>query len=182
MKNKQPRYTAQKVNGKGYIFDSNFSTIVPIAVEKTHEEANRLVEKYNNEITETKPMKRDPIKKTNKEYIDTPPKKDPNAGYYGPLPQKPLERKTKQRKKSAEETKPIRPNPFSGADDTYLTKNKIAVTRTKHTSSKRGHKSITQTKYYEQNDSNMRALAKVTDTVRIGRKGNKGFKRLDKTK
>ena len=43
------RYKAKQVNGKGYIFDSNFSANVPIAVEKTYATAAKLVDKYNKE-------------------------------------------------------------------------------------------------------------------------------------
>ena len=74
--------------------------------------------------------------------------------------------------------KPLRPNPFAGADDTYVTKNKIAVTKTKNSKAKRGFTKTTQTKYYEQNESNLKLLkAAQGDTVRVGRKGT-GFKKL----
>lgn len=47
------RYYAEKINGKGYIFDKNFSTKVPIAVEKSIEEAEKRVDFFNREdITE----------------------------------------------------------------------------------------------------------------------------------
>ena len=66
-----------------------------------------------------------------------------------------------------------RPDPFVNADDVYLTKNKIAGTKTTTTSAKRGYTKKTQTKYYERNQSNMRRLKKAKgDTVRIGRTGN----------
>lgn len=75
------------------------------------------------------------------------------------------------------EKKP-RPNPFADADDIYVTKNKIAVTKTKKTSAKRGYTKTTQTKYYAQNDSNLKQLkAAQGDTVREGRKGN-NYKRI----
>lgn len=68
--------------------------------------------------------------------------------------------------------KTLRPNPFEGADDIYTTKNKIAVTRTKNKRTKRGYTKTTQTKYYEQNDSNLKLLKKAQgDAVRSGRKG-----------
>ena len=69
--------------------------------------------------------------------------------------------------------KTMRPNPFAVAGDIYLTPNKIAVTTTKNVRTKRGFKKTTQTKYYEQNDSNKRLLksAKIS-TVRVGRTGN----------
>lgn len=54
--------------------------------------------------------------------------------------------------------KKTRPNPFADADDIYITKNKIAVTKTKKTSAKRGYTKTTQTKYYAQNDSNLKQL------------------------
>lgn len=41
------RYYAEKVNGKGYIFDTHFSTKVPIAVEKSIGEAEKCVERLN---------------------------------------------------------------------------------------------------------------------------------------
>ncbi len=70
-------------------------------------------------------------------------------------------------------TNHIRPNPFAGAKDIYLTKNKIAVTTTTNTSAKRSYKTVTQTKYYEQNPSNMKLLkAAGGGTVRVGRTGN----------
>lgn len=66
-----------------------------------------------------------------------------------------------------------RPNPFSGVNDVYLTKNKIAVTKTTTASAKRGYTKTTKTKYYAQNDSNLKLLkAAKGDTVRIGRTGN----------
>lgn len=43
------RYYAEKVNGKGYIFDIHFSAKVPIAVEKSIEEAEKRVEFFNRE-------------------------------------------------------------------------------------------------------------------------------------
>lgn len=77
-----------------------------------------------------------------------------------------------------DEERKLRPNPFAGADDIYVTKSKIAVTKTKKASAKRGYTKTTQTKYYEQNDSNLKLLkAAQGDTVRVGRKG-KGFKKL----
>lgn len=91
-------------------------------------------------------------------------KGSPLDGYYGPVSEK--ERKTK------------RPNPFADADDIYITKNKIAVTKTKKTSAKRGYTKTTQTKYYAQNDGNLKQLkAAQGDTVREGRKGN-NYKRI----
>lgn len=86
-----------------------------------------------------------------------------------------LAHESKQRNEAAlrEQEKPLRPNPFEGADDIYVTKNKIAVTRTKKSKAKRGFTKTTQTKYYEQNDSNLKQLkAAQGDTVRVGRKGN----------
>lgn len=72
----------------------------------------------------------------------------------------------------AKKDKTLRPNPFEGADDIYTTKNKIAVTKTKKKRTKRGFTKTTQTKYYEQNDSNLKLLKKAQgDAVRSGRKG-----------
>ena len=89
-----------------------------------------------------------------------------------------LEEKMKKKKLEEKESKKLRPNPFEGADDTYVTKNKIAVTRTKNSKAKRGFTKTTQTKYYEQNESNLKLLkAAQGDTVRVGRKGT-GFKKL----
>lgn len=76
-------------------------------------------------------------------------------------------------RRTAPKQKTPRPNPFAGADDIYVTKNKIVVTNKKNTRTKRGFKQITQTKYYEQNDSNTRLLKKAKrNTVRVGRTGN----------
>ena len=41
------RYYAKEVNGKGYIYDREFSENVPIAVERTIETAEMLVQRYN---------------------------------------------------------------------------------------------------------------------------------------
>jgi hypothetical protein len=42
------RYVAKEVNGKGYIFDKQFSMNVPIAVENTIEFATERAEQLNN--------------------------------------------------------------------------------------------------------------------------------------
>lgn len=77
------------------------------------------------------------------------------------------------RKRQNRSEKPKRPNPFNGAKDVYLTKNKIAVTKTKTASAKRVYTKTTQTKYYEQNNSNLKLLkAAKGKTVRVGRTGN----------
>lgn len=74
--------------------------------------------------------------------------------------------------------KKLRPNPFAGKKDIYLTPNKIAVTTTTNTTAKRGHTKVTKTKYYKRNASNMRALkAAQGDTVRVGRTGT-GYKKI----
>ena len=74
---------------------------------------------------------------------------------------------------STKKQKALRPNPFEGAKDIYTTKNKIAVTKTKNTRTKRAFKQTNQTKYYEQNDSNLLLLKKAGhNTVRVGRTGN----------
>lgn len=91
-----------------------------------------------------------------------------------------IDAKRRSKEKKSEEEKVIivevrkpRPNPFAGADDIYVTKNKIAVTKTKKSSTKRGYTKTTQTKYYVQNDENVKLLkAAQGDTVREGRKGN----------
>lgn len=75
--------------------------------------------------------------------------------------------------KAPKQEKKIRPNPFAGVDDVYLTKNKIAVTKIESRSEKRGH-TTTKTKYYAQNASNLKQLkAAQGDTVRVGRTGTK---------
>lgn len=43
------RYFAKEVNGKGYLFDKQFSVNVPIAVEANYETAAELAEKYNSD-------------------------------------------------------------------------------------------------------------------------------------
>ena len=78
----------------------------------------------------------------------------------------------KQNKAKATATKPC--NPFTGAGDIYLTKNKIAVTNTTTSSAKRGYTKTTKTKYYAQNSANLRKLkAAKGKTVRVGRTGNR---------
>ncbi len=67
----------------------------------------------------------------------------------------------------------VRPNPFEGAADIYLTKNKIAVTKVKEEKSNNVNKTTVTTKYYEQNDANKRSLRKVQSEVRNGRNGSK---------
>ena len=79
----------------------------------------------------------------------------------------------KQRKSKNTDCKKSRPNPFKGADDIYITKHKIAVTKTKKSTAKRCYTKTTQTKYYAQNDENLKLLkAARGNTVRVGRKGN----------
>lgn len=64
------------------------------------------------------------------------------------------------------------PNPFTIADDIYLTPNKIAVTKSTNRKTPRGFTKVTKTKYYAQNDSNIRKLKKAKgNTVRVGRTG-----------
>ena len=63
----------------------------------------------------------------------------------------------------------VRPNPFEGAADIYLTKNKIAVTKVKEEKSNNVNKTTVKTKYYERNDANKRSLRKVQAEVRRGR-------------
>lgn len=90
-----------------------------------------------------------------------------------------LKRKISQTKPKAaapstKQEKTVRPNPFAGADDIYVTKNKIAVTKTKKAKAARGFKKTTQTKYYARNRRNVKQLkAAQGDTVRDGRKGTK---------
>lgn len=70
-------------------------------------------------------------------------------------------------------SKTTRKNPFTGASDIYLTKNKIAVTTTTNAREKRSFKKTTQTKYYVQNSDNIKQLkAAGGGTVRVGRTGN----------
>lgn len=76
-----------------------------------------------------------------------------------------------QRKKSKSKT--LRPNPFAGATDIYLTKNKIAVTTVKEEKKNNVNKTTVKTKYYERNDVNKRSLRKVQSEVRCGRNGSK---------
>lgn len=69
--------------------------------------------------------------------------------------------------------KTARKNPFTGATDVYLTKNKIAVTTTANKREKRSFKKTTQTKYYVQNADNIKQLKAASGgTVRVGRTGN----------
>ena len=77
------------------------------------------------------------------------------------------------KKAKTSKAKKVRPNPFSSAEDIYLTKNKIAVTTVKEQRKNKVNKTIVKTKYYEQNDSNMRNLRKVKTEVRRGRNGSK---------
>lgn len=82
-------------------------------------------------------------------------------------------RKPAEEKVIIVEVRKPRPNPFAEADDIYTTKNKIAVTKTRKSTAKRGYTKTTQTKYYAQNDENLKLLkAAQGDTVRVGRKGN----------
>ena len=67
----------------------------------------------------------------------------------------------------------VRPNPFEGAADIYLTKNKIAVTKVKEEKSNNVNKTTVKTKYYERNDANKRSLRKVQTEVRRGRNGDR---------
>lgn len=46
---KVPRYTAKEVNGKGYIYDRNFSNKVPSNVDKDIETARKSVDRWNKE-------------------------------------------------------------------------------------------------------------------------------------
>ncbi len=74
---------------------------------------------------------------------------------------------------SPKKEKKLRPNPFAGKADIYLTPNKIAVTVTRNVRTKRGFSQTKQTKYYEQNDCNTRLLKKANrNVVRVGRTGN----------
>ncbi len=69
--------------------------------------------------------------------------------------------------------KSTRRNPFKGASDIYLTKNKIAVTTTANKREKRSFKKTMQTKYYVQNADNIKQLKAASGgTVRVGRTGN----------
>lgn len=67
-----------------------------------------------------------------------------------------------------------RPNPFQGATDVYLTKNKIAVERGFSEKKKRGNINGIKTKYYARNSGNMRLLKVAQgDKIRRGRNGTK---------
>ncbi|MCM1296735.1 MAG: hypothetical protein NC311_14450 [Muribaculaceae bacterium] len=78
----------------------------------------------------------------------------------------------KKLKTTSTPTTPRR-NPFAHVDDVYLTKNKIAVTKTTNKKAKRGYTQVKKTKYYQQNAANLRKLkAAKGSTVRVGRKGN----------
>ena len=69
--------------------------------------------------------------------------------------------------------KATRKNPFAGASDIYLTKNKLAVTTTANKREKRSSKKTTKTKYYVQNADNVKQLKAASGgTVRVGRTGN----------
>ncbi|MDE6441903.1 MAG: hypothetical protein K2L12_04005 [Clostridia bacterium] len=64
-------------------------------------------------------------------------------------------------------------NPFVGATDIYLTKNKIAVTTVKETKRNNVNVTTVKTKYYKRNDTNRRCLRMVQSEVRCGRNGSK---------
>ena len=79
--------------------------------------------------------------------------------------------KIRQAKQRVSPSSP-RPNPFAGGDDIYITKSKIAVTKTINRKTKRGFTKVTQTKYYVQNAENLRKLKTAKgETVRVGRTG-----------
>lgn len=42
-----PRYIAKAENGKGYIYDTEYSDKVPVAVETTYEFAKQQADKFN---------------------------------------------------------------------------------------------------------------------------------------
>ena len=68
--------------------------------------------------------------------------------------------------------KEVRANPFKGATDVYLTKNKIAVTRDISKRKKRCNVKGTKTKYYTRNSSNMKLLKVACGSeIRRGRIG-----------
>ena len=68
-------------------------------------------------------------------------------------------------------------NPFKGAKDVYLTKNKIAVTRIRNARTARGYEQVTKAKYYAKNSFNIKQLkATHGDVVRVGRTGNNYIK------
>ncbi len=70
-------------------------------------------------------------------------------------------------------SKKIRPNPFKGADDIYLTKNKIAVTNVTSKRTERGFELTKKVKYYTKNSSNLKLLKEGQgEVVRVGRTGN----------
>lgn len=107
---------------------------------------------------------------TDKGFIDFLEKRTRAVAKIKPAQQK----KPKAAAPAPKQEKTVRPNPFAGADDIYVTKNKIAVTKTKKAKAARGFKKTTQTKYYARNRRNVKQLKAVQgDTVRDGRKGNK---------
>ena len=68
--------------------------------------------------------------------------------------------------------KKVRPNPFKGASDEYLTKNKIAVERNISERKKRSNINVIKTKYYTRNSGNMKLLkAAQGGKIRRGRNG-----------
>ncbi len=108
---------------------------------------------------------RDKLPKSQQLPVDKPLPQNKSAGTY-------IDDRNAPIKPKAKKEKPLRPNPFEGADDIYVTKSKIAVTKTKKSKAKRGYTKTTQTKYYEQNESNLKLLKKAQgDAVRSGRKG-----------
>lgn len=66
----------------------------------------------------------------------------------------------------------IRPNPFKGVTDVYLTKNKIAVVSNISERKKRSNVNGTKTKYYTRNSGNMKLLKSAHGSkIRRGRTG-----------
>lgn len=76
--------------------------------------------------------------------------------------------------KKTQTKKAARPNPFKGAKDVYLTKNKIAVVRVESKRSERGYEQTKKVKYYAQNDSNLKQLKAVHGSkIAVGPSGNR---------
>ena len=76
--------------------------------------------------------------------------------------------------KKTQTKKATRPNPFKGADDVYLTKNKIAVVRVESNRTERGYQTTKKVKYYAQNDGNLKQLkAAHGSKIAVGPSGNR---------
>lgn len=78
------------------------------------------------------------------------------------------------KKQTKAKAKALHPNPFKGADDVYLTKNKIAVVRVNSKRTERGYEQTKKVKYYTQNPNNIKQLKEVHgSTIAVGPTGNR---------